>query len=138
MINKRLEQRLKKSGFSGCIPIIEICEVDKAIKEIEVDKDGFTDSQVLNRMIETYLNKFNISVKYVDVKKRIQDIAKNSNVHPPVSIKQMCKNVVHQEFKIKMSVPAKKKMYADYKLNIFSIEKDAYVVCPDCTLFEKL
>jgi hypothetical protein len=138
MKNKRLEQRLKKSGFSGCIPIIEICEKDKAIKEIEVDKEGFTDSQVLNRMIETYLGKFDINVKYVDVKKRIQNIAKKSKVHPPVAIKKVCNNVVHQEFKIKMSVEAKKKMYTDYKLSIFSVSDEAYVVCPDCNNFEKL
>ncbi len=137
MINKKLEKRLIDSGYSECIPIIEICEVDPMIKEIEVDVKGFTDSEVLNRMIETYLKKFNIKIKRTNIKKKLKEIANETSNLPKV-FKQKCKNAVHVPFKNELNLEAKKKIYQNYKMKMFSIDDDVYVVCPDCHLFEKL
>jgi len=133
MQNKKLEDRIKKSGFVFCIPLIEMCEVDKNIKEIEVNHSGFTESKVINRMIETYLSKLNVKIKYVDMKQR----AKELNIPIP-EFKEKCKNKVHEPFKASVPKETRKKMYKTYKYQMFSIDKDSYIICPDCGNFVQL
>lgn len=134
MQNKRLEERLKKSGFLFCIPLLEMCEGDRNIKEIEVNHTGFTESKIINRMIETYLDTLNIKIKYVDMKKRTQEL----NINVPFYQKSTCKNKVHEPFKNSVPKHLRKKMYETYKYNMFSIDNDSYAVCPDCNDFVKL
>ena len=93
MQNKKLEEKLQKAGYSIWVQILENCETDKDIVRIKVDKkQGFTDSAVLNRMIETYLNKLNVKVHYVDMKKEYKHLVKNQTENR--SLKPNCNNVI--------------------------------------------
>ncbi len=136
MQNKKLEDRLKKTGHISCIPILEMCEVDRTIREIQVDAAGFTKSGVLNRMIEVYLDSLKIKIKYVNMKDKLRQLASKGK-HPEAVINE-CKNVLHQPFKHNITKQQKKEMYAHYKYSMFSIDGESYVTCPDCQLFEKL
>jgi hypothetical protein len=113
-----------------------MCEVDRTIKEIKVDNAGFTNSGVLNRMIEVYLDSLKIKIKYVNMKDMLTDFAKK-NKNPEV-VKNSCKNVIHQPFKNNITTQQKKEMYIHYKYNMFSVDGESYVNCPNCQLFEKI
>lgn len=140
MLNKSLESILRDSGYLSCIPLIEVCESDKNIKVIEVDeKKGFTNSVTLNKQIEKYLEELNIKIKYVNMKNRLKEIDTLKDEKNEKEIKkQKCTNSVHATFKRPMTKNKKVEMYTNYKMNLFSIDKDTYVNCPDCGLFEKL
>ena len=134
MKNKRLEQMLLYYGGTECIPLIEICENDKNVKEIEVDKAGFTRLEHVDSEIEKYLKKLNIKVKYVNMEERIGELEMDKGENK----KPKCHNVVHAPFKRPMSKEKKVTMYKNYKMNMFSLDKDTFVVCPDCKDFVKL
>jgi len=134
MQNKRLEERLKKAGFLFCIPLLEMCETDRNIKEIEVNHTGFTDSKIINRMIETYLDTLKIKIRYVNMQERAREL----KIDVPAQKKAMCKNKIHVPFKASVSTEIRKKMYKTYKYQMFSLDKDSYAICPDCGDFVKL
>lgn len=136
MHNKKLEERLRKIGQVSCIPILEMCEIDKTIREIQVDIAGFTNSGVVNRMIEVYLDTLKIKIKYVKMQDKLNQLKKKNLGNE--EIKNECKNVIHQPFKHNITKQQKKQMFTNYKYSMFSIEGDSYVTCPDCQLFEKL
>jgi len=136
MINKSLESVLKDSGYLHCIPLIEVCESDKNIRMIEVDKIvGFTKSKIINNQIEEYLAKLDIKIKYVDMRDRTKELDVETKETPK---KPSCQNVVHAPFKRPMSKEKKIKMYENYKMKMFSVDSETYVNCPDCNNFEKL
>jgi len=135
MKNKELEMLLKNIGCFECIPLIEVCEHDRNIKEIEVDKkNGFTSSNFINECIELYLKKLNIKVKYVNMKNRIEEIKPTENIKP----KTKCLNAVHAPFKRPMSKEKKIEMYKNYKMKMFSLDDEIFVVCQECKDFVKL
>ncbi len=138
MKNKELELLLRNHGFLSCIPLIEVCETDKNIKEIEVDKvQDFTSSKYLNSYIRQYLDSLNIKVKEVDMKKRLEQF--NTSVIPEDPPKpNTCQNVVHKPFKRNLSKEKKIEMYNNYKMNMFKIDNETFVICPQCSNFEKL
>lgn len=138
MKNKELENLLKNFGNLECIPLIEMCETDHGIKEIEVDISGFTTSKFINDRIEEYLEKLHIQVKHVNMKNRLKEIEKSQSQQTKPEAKKKCSNVVHLDFKRQMSKKKKVEMYNNYKMKMFKIDLDTYVICPDCGLFEKL
>ena len=129
MINKRLEQRLIKAGYSVWIQILESCETDKKIVQIRVDKKkGFTDSPVLNCMIRAYLKKLNVKIVLVNMKKEYDNISKNKEIN-----KCPCGNVVHTSFKKSIGKNEKKEIFKNYKYPLISIDDKCYVICPECS-----
>jgi hypothetical protein len=136
MKNKELENLLKNFGSLDCISLIELCETDDGIKEIEVDASGFTPSKFLNERIEGYLKKLNIEVKYVNMKNRLVELGKPKPTK--LEKKDKCSNVVHLDFKCPMSKKKKVEMYTNYKMGMFKLDADTYVICPDCKDFVKL
>ena len=49
-----------------------------------------------------------------------------------------CNNALHARFKPPMPPSEKIKMYKNYKMRMFTIDKITYVICPDCKNFEKI
>jgi len=133
MINKKLEKRLLKAGYSVWIKVLEECEYESTTKKnkllIKVDKKKkFTDSFLLNRMIETYLKKLEVQVEYVDMKKEL----------PKLKNKKECKNVIHLPFQKKLNKDEKKEIYKNYKYPLFNIDGKVFVQCPECLKIEEI
>ena len=138
MLNKELERLLLNYHCMNCIPLIEVCETDKNIKMIEVDKGkGFTSIEFINEHIEDYLRKLNITIKYVDMKDRLKELDDTPAVETKNVVKK-CLNTVHAPFKRPMTKQKKVEMYKNYKMDLFAIDTDTFVICPDCKNFEKL
>lgn len=128
MINKKLEQRLLKAGYSIWVKVLESCETDKNILKIKIDKKKkFTDSALLNRMIETYLKKLEVQICYVDMKKETAKLQKQNKTK-----KEPCKNAIHLPFQKNLSKEEKKEIYKNYKYPLISIDDKGFIICPEC------
>ncbi len=148
MKNKLLQELLLENGYAECIKVIETCENDKTVKEIQIDKKkGFTKLPELNKLIEKEIKTFGIKIKHIDMKKKLETfidntekIEYNQNVieKVPEPEKINCKNAIHTPFKSNISKEQKIKMFQDYKLSMFKIGKESWVTCPDCFNFEKI
>ncbi len=136
MLNKKLEDRLKKKGYDELIKFIETCETDKSIKEISIDKiKSFTDNKIINRMIDVYLKELNIKINYCDMKVLFNEIFKSEEEKKEIKI-NMCENEIHLSLKNKLNAEKKKEILKKY--NSFKIDDKTYANCPDCFIFEEV
>jgi hypothetical protein len=135
MINKSLEQKLKKNGFDDIIRWLEKCESGKIkVLDIRVDKTvGITGKKPLDNAIILYLKELNIKVLYSEysapVKKSLQ----------PAKVK--CKHFSHKIFNKKLNHEENVSNFLNNKIAIFKVDKDSsesFAICPACTSMIKI
>jgi hypothetical protein len=127
MINKSLEQKLKKEGFEDIITWLEKCERGKIkVLEIRVDKlVGITGKKPLDKAIIAYLGELNIKVLYSEY---------SSGKKPEE--KPKCDHLAHKIFNKKLEHSDNVENFLQNKIAIFKVDKDSkesFAICPVCT-----
>lgn len=135
MINKSLEQKLKKDGFSDIIRWLEKCESGKIkVLEIRVDKTvGITGKKSLDNAIIEYLKELNIKVLYSEYNSPVK---KNSQ-----PVKAKCKHFAHKIFNKRLNHKDNVENFLENKIAVFKVDKDSkesFAICPACTSMIKI
>jgi hypothetical protein len=122
MLNKKIEERLKKHGYVDIINLLEKCEAGH-VSEIRIDKKrGFTSSKVLDRMIFVYLEKINVQVLDIEMSHKTKEKKINK-----------CAHQVHLISSDKLSKSKKIAMLTEVKGKLFKLDENStFVICPDC------
>lgn len=140
MINKNLEQKLKKGGFNDIVTWLEKCEKGKIkVLEIRVDKAvGITGRKLLDSAIVEYLKELNIKVLYSEYssKKAVAAVVTNAK-----DTKAKCQHFSHKLLNKKLNYEDNVSNFLENKVALFKIDenvKESYGICPDCTSMIKI
>jgi len=136
MKNKKLEERLRKKNHKFWIKIIETLEKNPKEAELKLDKrDIMTGNAILDKMIVTYLEKIGVKVMFLENLEQEKQaiIQRSGNPVPTITI---CEGEIHNFLKRKTK-RGKLNYFKKRGYQLFTIDKDTYVTCPECHNFEK-